>query len=189
MSPTREEVATAMLALKHAMDRIKPAQTALRAQARELLKRKERVTVEMDGEIVGVITKSAPNRQARVSDEAALFDWIEASYPDCIEVVPIIEDMTKAVEALEECAPHLVQYRERVHPPTISKLLAAAEEAGAPVGPGGEADIVGITVDKPDGNVSVIPDDENGYMVERLLTSGQVSLDGVVRPQLEGGAS
>jgi hypothetical protein len=182
----KDEIALGMLALKHAMDRIMPAQQELRARANELLKKKERIPIELDGETVGVITKSSPKKKARINDEVKLLAWMQEHYPDCIDVVAYIEDMPKVIDALEQHAPNLVHYREVVDPTMMPKLLAAAEEVGAPIGPGGEADVPGIVVDTPDGNTSVIPDKANAYLIEQLFTQGRVSLDGTVQQQIEG---
>lgn len=182
---SKEELALAMVALKHALDRIRPAQDELRADARELLGKKERVPALIDGQVVGTIGKSSPKKVARVSDAPALLAWIEQNYPEHLDAVPYIEHLDAAIRFLEEHGPtELVQYRTVVAEPTLRVMLKASETVGSGVGPGGEADVPGITVDTPDGNVTVLMEKGNEYLVEQLFTSGVVSLDGAVRKQI-----
>jgi hypothetical protein len=181
----KDQIALGMLALKHAMDRIMPAQQELRATANGLLKKKECIPVEVDGETVGVITKSSPKRKARVVDQVKFLAWVEENYPESQRPVPYIEDMPAVIAVLEQFADHLVHFRREVVPSFTSSVLSMSEEVGVPVGPGGEADVPGIVVDTPDGNTSAIPDKQNAYLLEQLFTSGQVSLDGVVRREIE----
>lgn len=181
----KDDIALGMAAMKHAMDRIRPAQDELRARANALLKKKERIPIELDGETVGVITKSAPKRTARVTDGVKFLAWVAENYPEHVESAPIVEDMPKAIAVLEEHAPHLVHYREQVAKGITFSVLDGSAKVGAPIGPGGEADVPGIVVDTPDGNTSVILDKDNAYLIEQLFAEGRVSLDGVVRRELE----
>lgn len=184
---SKEELALAMVALKHALDRIRPAQDQLRADARKLLGKKERVPALIDGQVVGTIGKSSPKKVARVSDAPALLAWIEQHYPEHVDAVPYIEDMDAAIRFLEEHGPeHLVQYRTVVAEPTLRVMLKTSETVGSGVGPGGEADVPGITVDTPEGIVTVLPERGMEYLVEQLFANGLVSLDGTVRKELEG---
>jgi len=181
----KDQVALGMLALKHAMDRIMPAQQELRARANELLKKKERIPIELDGETVGVITKSSPKKKARVWHDASFMAWVRETYPEQIDTVSFVENMPAAIEVLEKHAPDLVVYREQVAETFTKYLLAIAENIGTAVGPGGELEVPGIVVDTPDGNTSVIPDKQNAYLIEQLFRDGRVSLDGAVRGEIE----
>lgn len=181
----KDDIALRMAVLKYVADRIKPVQEDLRAQARELWKKKERIPVEVGGETVATVGKTSPKRTARVDDEPKLLAWMQEHYPECIDAIPYVEDMPRVIAALELHAPHLVHYREAVDPTMVPKLLAAAEEVGAPVGPGGEADVPGITVDTPEGTVAVYLDKANAPLIEHLIKSGRISLDGTVRGEIE----
>lgn len=181
---SKEDIALGMLALKHAMDRIKPAQDALRAQARDLMAKKERVAVVIDGEVIGTISKSKPSRKARVTDPVAFQAWVTENYPDHVKSVSFIEDVDAVKFVVREHAPHLLHYREEVDPSLANTVLEMSEETGVPTGPGGEADVPGVVVDTPDGVVSVHPEKDAVWMVEQLFTSGRVSLDGSVRKEI-----
>lgn len=181
---SKEDTALGMVALKYAMDRVKPAQDELRRQARELLGKKERVPATVDGEVVGTIGKSSPKKSARVTNEMALREWISEQYPELVIPRSFIEDQAAAIEVLEEHAPHLVHTRLEVAESVVNEMLRNSEHTGTPTGPGGEADVPGITVDTPDGNVTVLMEKGNEYLVEQMLTSGQVSLDGTVRREI-----
>lgn len=184
---SKEDIALGMVALKHAMDRVAPAQKVLREQARELLAKKERVPATVNGEVVGTIGKSSPKKSAKVTNETELRRWLACNdYGDALEAVPYVEDMEAVANVLADHAPHLLYYREQVRPDVLTDMLRNSEHTGVPTGPGGEADVPGITVDTPDGTVTVLMEKGNEYLVEQMLTSGQVSLDGAVRRELEG---
>lgn len=182
---SKEDIALGMVALKHAMDRIAPAQKELRAKAQELLRQKERVSVELDGELVGTITKSSPKKVAQVSSEPEFLYWMANHYPEHVEEIAYVEDMPKVIEVLQKHAPELVFQRHQVAQSATDVVLANSTAAGVPVGPGGEANVPGISVYQPEGTVSVRPERGQGWLIERMLTSGQVSLDGTVRREIE----
>lgn len=182
---TKEEIALAMVALKHALDRIRPAQDELRLRARELLATKERVPALIDGQVVGTVGKSSPKKIARVSDGAKYLAWMSEHYAEHVETVPYVEDMDAVIAVVGAHAPELVYRRRQVREDFTRRLLAHAVEIGGVVGPGGEADIPGITVGTPEGNVSVLMEKGNEYLVEQLFAQGRVSLDGTVRKEIE----
>jgi hypothetical protein len=182
----RDQVALGMLALTHAKKRIDTVLPDLRVQANALLKKKERVAVEIDGETVGMITKSSPSKVARVNDGVKLLAWMREHYPEHVERVAFVENMEKVFRVLMDHAPELVLHRDRVSEAVERSMLADSVKVGVPVGPGGEADVPGIVVDTPDGNTSAIPDKQNAYLIDQLFAQGRVSLDGTVRREIEG---
>lgn len=182
---TKEELALGMVCLKHAMDRIRPAQDELRLRARELLATKERIPALVDGEVVGTIGKSSPKRVARFTAVYEFVWWMEKHYPEHVENAPYVEDMTSAVKVLEEHAPHLVHYRKQVREEISRDVLHMSAQAGIPTGPGGEVGVLGVAVETPEGNVTVLPERGMEHLVEQLFAQGRVSLDGTVRKEIE----
>jgi hypothetical protein len=182
-------VALAMVTLKYAADRIAPTQKALRAHAGNLLDAKDRITAVVDGVPVGTVTKAAPKPVVSVVWE--LFGpWMAEHWPERVErgwsVDPAHVDT--AIAVLREHAPELLAQTEHVAPWALSEVVKLSEEAGRPVGPGGELDVPGIVVTVPEGSVSVRIEAGAGEVIAELWRSGRIALDGTVRTELPGGA-
>lgn len=184
----KKDLAKGMLALTYAQLRIKKSLDALRKEAKGCMTPTERVPLVIDGDLVGAITKEKKEKHAYVSDELAYREWMQANYRENVVSFSFIEDVPKAIEVLEKYAPNLVHTRLQVAESVTADILRASEKAGAPVGPGKEADIPGIRVESPEGTVKALITRDSEVALahlEHIVSSGAVSLDGTVRKELE----
>lgn len=180
-----QDTALAMVVINHMMDQLKPAQAALRTHAVELMAKKERVVARspLDDSELGMITKSAPQAKAAVTDLKALYAWVRDTYPDKLEVTTVITgSATQVKDALALHAPELIDQVLTMPDWVVNELLLKSKAAEAPCGWGGEADVPGIVVTTPDGNVSVPANPTDmGEAIAALVRAGVVNLDGTVR--------
>jgi hypothetical protein len=180
-------LAMRLVVLKFILDQIVPAQRSLRAQAAQALAPKDRVTaVGPDGYPLGTITKSRPNPQASITDETGFADWMAAYYPDQVRYEWCITDTDAAMAVLRAHAPELLSRTISVHPWAKSHVLKMSADAGRPVGPNGELNVIGVEVTRGAGTISVRIEQDAADLIADLITAGRVTLDGSLR-EIAGG--
>lgn len=180
-------LAARLVVLKYILDQLTPLQRSLRMQAAELLSPKDRVTaVDPDGYPLGTITKSRPAPKAVISSEAEFADWISAHYPDQCRYEWRISDVPAAIAVLRAHAPELLSRTIAVHPWATSQTLKLSADAGRPVGPGGELNVLGVEVTRGEGTISVRIEPDAADLIADLITAGRVTLDGSLR-EIAGG--
>lgn len=140
----------------------------------------------LDDSKIGAVSMSDPKPTAKVTNESALMAWLAQHYPEHIhngyEINATTEQVTRV---LFEHAPHLLQKVRRIKPDVLSSITKASAALGQPVGPGGEADVPGITVETPDPVVSCKPADDSALTaVMDLIRAERLGIDGVVRPEI-----
>lgn len=139
---------------------------------------------------LGAVYVTDPKPQALITDQQALTDWMVEHYPDATETgYEIAGSDAEVIAVLFEHAPELLRRVRRVNADHMRELRAGAVSLGTPIGPGGEVDIPGIEVHRPDGVVTCRPDDEAMHAVVALFKAGRLQLDGTVLPAIEDGAA
>lgn len=184
LDATAKETALGMVVLKYLTDRIRPAQETLRFHAVKLLDKKERVVAKssLDGTQLGTITKSDPKPKATITNPARVYEWVRDHYPERLDVkTQIVGSDTEVIAVLAVHAPHLIDEVLRLPEWVTHELVLKAEQAGQPVGWGGEIDVPGIEVTIPEGSVSVRLEKEIDDAVLDLVRAGLVEIDGTVR--------
>jgi hypothetical protein len=139
---------------------------------------------------IGPVWMTDPKKVATVTDEGAFYAWMAEHYPEHIDVTYVVSGTDdEVVDVLIQHAGHLLKRVRRVHPEVVEQLRADSVAAGAPVGPGGEADIPGFVVEQPPAVVACKPNRETALpAVIGLIRSGAVDLQAILTPALEGGA-
>ncbi|MFJ1765021.1 hypothetical protein ACIOD2_32170 [Amycolatopsis sp. NPDC088138] len=126
--------------------------TALEAGARVS------VRSPLDGEKIGTVSMSDPDPKPRISDERAFADWAEKTYPDDVEWdFAILGSHEQVAAVLYEHAPELVKRIAKVSPHFRARVLEDSTDAGMPVGPGGEADVPGVSMSSGVPSLRVVP--------------------------------
>lgn len=188
MNSKMHALATAVLA--ELGKRVKALEKQHRGSIESLLDKGDRVSVRspLDGSKIGTVSMTDPAPKARVSDQAALDGWVSERYPEKVVVSEDITDARAAVEVLRQHAPHLLAEVRYVPDWAVGEVLRASEQAGAPVGPGGEVEVPGVEVEPQPGRLQYRPGKEAAELVEQLVQAGMVSLvDGVVHDRIPGG--
>lgn len=185
-----EDLALRVAALKVVSDYATRRYNEARAEAAAKMRRGDRLMGRSPlGEVkVGAVSKSDPKATARISDEQALTRWIAEHYPEHVAYdFDIVGSHEEVAAVLFEHAPHLLRKITIVDQDTIKRIKSESAALGAPVGPGGEADIEGIEVTVPEGVVSCKPDPNALAAVIDLFRSNQLSFESLVHPELPGG--
>lgn len=188
---TAKATALQLLVLKAVQDIVRHALVDPRAAMHEALSNGDRLSIvsPLDGADIGDVLRTKPKPVAEVTDQDALEAWLVEHYPELLEQRRGIaaHHLDEALDVLQEHAPHLVTVEDDTVPERlVSAVLAATLAAGRPTGPGGEADVPGVKVERPPGVVTVRLADGGVDAVRQLFTEGLVTLDGTVRPELEG---
>lgn len=140
------------------------------------------------GPKLGAVYMTDPKNEARITDEGALSEWLcsHKYRPMTKPAYVITATEEELISLLMKHAPRLLKPVRSVTSDARKELLSTAKAMGEPVGPGGELDIPGISV-QPTGNAYVAckADEDALLSVYELITSGRVALDGTVRPELE----
>ena len=162
-----------------------------RAEAEQQLTPGDRRMVRspLHGEKIGAVAMTDPKPVCEVTNEPALRAWLAAHYPEQVETgYEVTATQRELVDVLFQHAPHLLHSKSRIKPEALRDLRAAAVSLGQPVGPGGEADVPGLTVRTPPGVVRCTPDEGALLAVMELHGAGLLGIDGqpVERPQIEG---
>ncbi|WP_116051911.1 hypothetical protein [Amycolatopsis palatopharyngis] len=188
---TNDDLALRVAALKVVSDYTTRRYNEARAEAAERMERGDRLMARspLAGVKVGAVSKSDPKPVARVTDEKAFTDWVRKNYPDrMVYDFDVIGSTQEVVSVLFEHAPHLLRKITKPDPELVREIRADSVGLGAPVGPAGEADVDGLEVTTPDGIVSCKPDPEALAAVVDLIRADKLSLEGLVRAELPGGA-
>lgn len=161
---------------------------ARRADLVEEMTRGDRLTgvdpADPDAKIVS-ITRTDPKPVVSVN-VPELTPWMAEHYPDLTETETEIIASQKQLEALLfEHAPHLLRRRTRIKPDALIELRATCVALGCAMGPGGEADVPGVRVDRPKSTLSVRLADGAIGRVLSLIRTGRLQFDGAARPLLE----
>lgn len=172
--------------------RVKVEGDAARADIASVMSKGDTLAVRspLDGSKIGRVSKSDPKPRATVTNRALVEEWITHHYPDkLIERAEISGPMAEVIQVLREHAPHLVTDRKSVPDWAINELAVKSEQAGEPIGYGGELGEHaprGIEVVIPDGVITVVLDKCNAEPAIRALWDARlVDMDGNVR-QIEG---
>lgn len=138
---------------------------------------KETFRSPLDGAKLGIVYRTDPDPQWRVTDPAAL-DAELRTYPGNLETVVGIaaEDEPEAFAVLAEHAPHLLTETVRVREGVVEAAVEQSKATGTPAA-------AGIELVKPAGSLTVKADPGAGPVVERLVAAGVVTWDG--QPGLE----
>lgn len=131
----------------------------------------------LDGSKLGLIWRTDPDPQWRITDREALRAHLMAfpgNVETVVEIVP--EDMPEALAVLAEHAPGLLTDRVQLNPDAEQAALDQSKVTGQAAAPG-------IELVKPSGSLTVKPDTAAGAAVERLVEAGVITWDG--RPVLE----
>lgn len=189
---TNDNLVLRVAALKVVSDYAKRRYDAARAEAAAVMRRGDRLMArsplnELDK--LAAVSKTDPKPVARVSDETALLAWVERHYPDKVGWdFDIIGSDQEVKAVLFEHAPHLLRKIRLADPELVKQIRSDSAALGAPIGPGGEADVDGVTVETPEGTVACKPTDDALGVVVDLARAGVLSLEELVRPELPGGA-
>lgn len=135
--------------------------------------------VTADDRTIATCSMSSPEREAVITDRAALTDWYARHYPDHVEERHTVSGSTDEVVAvLREYAPHLVSTETVLRPWALSELCEVAKAEKAVVGPGGEMDLPGVEMQRPNGRLTVRltdeADDAMASLVDRLTLDGHL---------------
>lgn len=179
------------VALAELADRVAKRKAAARVVAGADLGDGDKRTIRspLDGAALGLILRTDPDPQWRVTDVALLAAYIRAQRPDAVETryelhVPGVDDpvlldpIDELCQVLRAYAPHMLRQTERLRDSAIQDLLEASKRSGKAAAPG-------IELVKPAGSVQVRRAKTCGPAIERLVQAGQLSWD--VRPQLPTG--
>ena len=140
----------------------------------------------LDDTKLGAVYVTDPSPQCRITDRAALTDWMVEHYPELTETgYEVCGSDREVIDVLFEHAPHLLREIRRVKDDDMRELRGNAVALGTPIGPGSEADIPGMEVDIPDGVVACKPDPNAFQSVMDLWRAGRLDLDGTVHAAIE----
>lgn len=185
-----EDLALRVAALKVVADTARDAYNQARADAAAVMQRGDRLMGRspLDGAKIGAVTKTDPKPVCRITDESALTDWVVEHYPNHVEFdFDVIGSDQEVKSVLFEHAPHLLRRTRTISPDLLRQLREDSTALGAPVGPGGEADVPGLVVEIPEGTVSCRPDPDAFAVVVELVRSERLSFESLVHPTLPGG--
>ncbi|WP_372673011.1 hypothetical protein [Amycolatopsis kentuckyensis] len=153
---------------------------AVRAEAEKVMDRGDTKSVYApDGHTrLGAASMSNPKRKAEVHDADAFLTWVREHYPESVEMDADITGPLDEVKAvLFQHAKHLLTPRDRVAPKLRAAVMEASNLAGAPTGPGGEADVPGVRLAAAaESRVSFLGDNDVSSVVAGLVRSGAVKL-------------
>lgn len=132
---------------------------------------------------IGAVSMTDPKPTVRVSDLAALTEWLTVNYPAVMKSTYEVCGTDEQVRrVLFEHAPDMLRQVTRIDPEQLKELKANALELGQPVGPGGEMDMPGLVVEVAEGVVTCKPDYATAMPAVRALMAAELlSLDGTVR--------
>lgn len=112
----------------------------------------------IDQSKIAVVSVSDPDPKPRIADERAFAEWAEQTYPDDVEWdFAITGTHEQVADVLYNHAPHLVKRIAKATPHLRARVLEDSQDAGAPVGPGGEADVPGVVMDQGVPKLTVAP--------------------------------
>lgn len=125
---------------------------------------------------------SVPARDLVVTDREALTDWYAKHAADHTEeVYAVTGSDDEVIAVLREYAPHLVSARTRIRDWAMTELRETSKAARVPIGPGGEMDLPGVGVSRPQPRLTVRLTDDADDVIGELITQNRLTLDGHVR--------
>jgi hypothetical protein len=189
---TQHDLVTRVAILKVIADYTKSRYDELRAEAGDVMGQGDRTIARspLDQSKLGAVYVTDPKPVCRVTDLAALTDWMIGHYPLLTEQgYEICGSDREVIDVLFEHAPHLLRQIRRVKADDMRELKAGAVALGQPMGPGGEADMPGIKVTTPPGVVTCKPTETAFQSVMDLHRAGRLQLDGTVLPAIEEATS
>lgn len=136
------------------------------------------------GEKIAQVTVSETAYKADVVDPSATTEWVKATYPaKTRKVVKVREGFTPedVLRALEVLAPYMVEEVVEVEPWVLRELELKSQQAGTPMGWGGEVGEnapPGIKVVQPDSTVRVTFSPHAVDVVDGMLANRVIDMDG-----------
>lgn len=181
---TTDDLVLRVGALKAIKDYVETAYDEARAEVAKVLKRGARLPAlsPIDDTKIGSVTMTEPKRTARISDMGALTERLLADYPDLVDEVYEVNATSEQIRRLVfEHRPEWLNKKQRIDPKVIQRIRALSAEAGAPIGPGGEADYPGVVVERPEPVVTCRSAPGALDAVAALIRAGRIGLDGITR--------
>lgn len=189
---TQHDLVTRVAILKVIADYTKSRYDELRAEAGDAMGQGDRTIARspLDQSKLGAVYVTDPKPVCRVTDLAALTDWMCEHYPLLTDQgYEICGSDREVIDVLFEHAPHLLRQVRRIKADDMRELKAGAVALGQPMGPGGEADMPGIEVTTPPGVVTCKPTETAFQSVMDLHRANRLLLDGTVLPAIEEATS
>lgn len=186
--PNRNELIQRVAILKAISAYTKERYDEARAEAGKVMGEGDRTIARspLDGSKLGAVYVTDPDPVCRITDQAALTEWMIERYPELTETgYEVCGSEREVIDVLFEHAPHLLRQIRRIKADDMRELRAGAVALGQPMGPGSEADMPGIVVDRPPGVVACKPVDTAWQSVADLHRAGRLQLDGTVLPAIE----
>jgi hypothetical protein len=150
---------------------------------------RKRVVSPLDGTRIGDVSTTDPSPRSLTTDEQAIADWMmEHNYRDNVETVYEVTGGPREIQSvLFTHAPHLLKRVKRVKRDALMRIHADTVAVGQPIGPSGEADMPGVTLEEQEAVVSCRPDPDSALLaVMELIQNRRLLLDGTI-PVLEQG--
>lgn len=172
--PLALRVATYKILADYARDRYNDSRAEMAAR----MANGDRLMAESDdGRKLGAVSKRDAKPVARVADLPALHDWIATRYPErMVEDLQVIASQEEITSVLLKHAPSMVRQISRPDPDFVRSILDTSVKNRVAVGPGGEADLPGVTVDVVEGAVSCLPAEGALGVVVDMLQAGTLDL-------------
>ena len=183
-----DELMQKVAALKVISEYAKEEYDKARAEADAVMQPGDRRQVySPDGMHIGAVSRSKPTPKAIVADRAALTEWLSKHYPDMVESGTVVNASDREIlDLVFRHAPHLLKHTKSVKREALAQLQADAVRLGVPIGPGGEADMPGLTVEMRDPVVSCLPDKDSALLaVMEMVHNGRMYLDGTQPKEIE----
>ena len=179
---TGSDLALTVAKFKALKDFAEDRYDAARAELAARMARGDRLNaITVNGVKIGTVSKSDPKPQVRFPDMSALREWVMRHYPErMIGGFDVIGSDEEVIDVLLEHAPHLLREVAKVDPDLVREISPASAKHKQPVGPGGELEIPGVTVDTPEGVLACKPTDEALPEVAAMLQRGEIDLFDVV---------
>lgn len=178
-------------ALKVVADYAQSCYNQARAEMAATMEKGDRLTARspLDGSKLGSVSKTDPKPVALITDEKAFTEWMLANYPDSVAYdFDVIGGDQEVKAVLFEHAPELLRRKTIPSPELVKRIRHDSIQLGTPIGPNGEAEIDGLEVKIPEGDVRCRPEEGALVAVIELFRAGRLSLEELVLPQLPAGA-
>jgi hypothetical protein len=185
-----DELMLQVAALKVISEFTKRKYDEARKEAAAVMRRGDRRQVysPLDGTKIGPVSMSDPKVSSVITDEQALTQWMQERYPESIERgYKVVASEAELVSVLIVHAPNLLKRVKRVKRDALMRIHADTVAVGQPIGPSGEADMPGVTLEEQEAVVSCRPDPDSALLaVMELIQNRRLLLDGTI-PVLEQG--
>lgn len=175
--------------------RVSEAVTGARSEAQAELRKGDRLTVSHpDDQSLSIadVSITRPKPVAKITDRAALDDWIATNYPAKTEPrTKIIGSQEDVLAVLREHAPYYIEDVVEVCDWARNELLLKSAAAGQAIGYGceiGEHAPPGIEVSTPDGQLRVNLSRSAADIVDQMWLDHRIDMDGNLLELPAGGA-